>query len=456
MVKYASRCLASRAIIIIKPRELEQIKININKFITFVGNIMSRGSSLSSSTNQANPSASQLQPSQSNQAISTPTTNSNPFDPTSFTPPVRLRAEDLRAPPPKRQRNGSTGPGASSPASTPIDAKTPNTPANQASPQLGKSPNLDAKDGKAKKRKSSSAANSTLVNQVKPLEGGDPASILGLQMGASAELKRRKQEDLDSAKDPLAFFQNQFSNLQSVSQAHMAPDAVPVYLSQAMRGLRSPEFTSPSMVLSSIEAQQAAQQAAHNQQYASAVDPSPAFMPFPNLLRPKSPSAAPTPPPDDFDISFFIRDDDSQFADEDTTLADDPSAAPPDGSSPSTKAPQPRPPESAATPDLVQPTEGIEESPVSVKEAISPSKTSPVPSSVESGLSVPLHPSDPSADGPASGLKASVSPLLDTPSGGIFLMGEDAYFGGGLEGFEWDGPMAGADGGSTPASWLIS
>ena len=476
-------------------------------------------------------------------------------DPSTFA--GRLRPEDLRAPPPpKRARTSSVG-GIASPspaATTPAELRTPIN-AEQSPPSNGKSPasskkgtpkdsksslgggaNKKEKASAGNRKSSSSGAGRSTLDQVKeemekrdreedvvevPSQGPsvptgvvatDPASVLGLQMDGWEE-RRRQEEVRAAAKDPVSFFQTQWNNLHQAQLDASNAGGVPntfhdgaggsngldhTALARAMRDIRQPS-TYGSSSSSSYPIASTSSLPYNHLGYSS------------NSMQDSNQPASPkSPVEDNFDISFFL--DASQYEDEEADeeivapTEEDGGAANSQGSSSrkvgSSSSSDPRPID-AQTPDLLHSSGPHDESPASVKEAISPPRLLPFRSSTSSNtnatastsnppltnrstpnpfartttsanpsstdasttnagesLSV-LIPSSITGDTNPSSAK-SISPLpLQTPLGenGMEIwseMGEDSYFsGGGLGGgFDWEGTQLEGTNGSS--GWLIN
>jgi len=481
MHKWASRCVQGRGIIVVRPKDLEQIRGNTQKFIAYVGNMMSRISSSSaaasgstSSAGAANaniggqlnngagdlsgqvqqlPQQQQLQQ-QANggqltgSSVASGAAVTASFDPTSFNPPPRLRPEDLRPPPQKRARNTSVG---SSPANagSPSDARTPRTPANVGSPLVIESPagmtttRMEDPDrprppNQRKRKSSGSQLEGVPEEQLLPTASSASAfglgsfqaqqgsaagggSSLGLQVGGGGG--DRANELARAPDDPLAFLEAQWSKLQSIDStpAALGPAQADLGLGGMQLGSPAPDPRSVFVSTSSF----------YNSSNGGGVAPA--------VLK-----AEPPPPAAEeaFDISWFISDecyDDAAVA----NSADEP-AAPSGtsngggnntGSGASTggaKGGSDGRAIEAQTPDLLHST-GVEESPASTREALSPStvgsaagqrgafqQQQQTPSSL-SRLSIPQSGSTSSA------AKTPVVPL-ETPVDQLFDMGPDSYF----------------------------
>ncbi|KAL7413298.1 hypothetical protein BDY24DRAFT_64307 [Mrakia frigida] len=468
-------------------------------------------------------------------------------DPSTFA--GRLRPEDLRAPPPsKRARTSSVG-GIASPspaATTPAELRTPIN-AEQSPPANGKSPasskkgtpkaagNKKEKPSAGNRKSSTSGTGRSTLDQVKeelekrdreedvvevPSQGPsvptgvvatDPASVLGLQMDGWEE-RRRQEEVRAAAKDPVSFFQSQWNNLHQAQIDASNAGGVPntfhdggggpngldhTALARAMRDIRQPS-TYGSSSSSSYPIASTSSLPYNSLGYSS------------NSIQDSNRPASPKSPVEDFDISFFL--DASQYEDEEEAdeeivapTEDDGGAGNSQGSSSrkvgSSSSSDPRPID-AQTPDLLHSSGPHDESPASVKEAISPPRLLPFRSSNTNATastsdsanlpppltnrstpnpfarnnSISANPS--SADASAESLSVlipssiagdtnpssskSISPLpLQTPLGenGMEIwseMGEDSYFsGGGVGGgFDWEGTQLEGTNGSS--GWLIN
>lgn len=483
MHKWASRCVQGRGIIVVRPKDLEQIRGNTQKFIAYVGNMMSRISSSSAAAASASASSAsatnaaggqlnngagdlsnqvqQLQQQQQQQqqqlqqqanggqltgsSVASGAPAPATFDPTSFNPPPRLRPEDLRPPPQKRARNTSVG---SSPANagSPSDARTPRTPANVGSPLIIESPagmtttRMEDPDRprppNQRKRKSSGSQLEGVPEEQLPTAASASAfglggfqgqqgsaagaSSLGLQVG-----NERSNEIARAPDDPLAFLEAQWSKLQSIDSSPAALGPVQADLGFGGMQLASPAPDPKSVFVSTSSF--------YNSSNGGGVAPA--------VLK-----SEPAPPAAEeaFDISWFISDecyDDAAV----TNPVDEPAAT--DGASSSggagggggnssgsnsgAKGGSDGRAIEAQTPDLLHST-GVEESPASTREALSPStagsgqrgtqqQQQQTPSSL-SRLSIPQSGSTSSA------AKTPVVPL-EPPVDQLFDMGPDSYFG---------------------------
>lgn len=481
MHKWASRCVQGRGIVVVRPRDLEQIRGNTQKFISYVGNMMNR---INSGSSLSNADASSSMPQRSTSGP-LPTNN---FDPSSFNPPNRLRPEDLRPPPQKRQRNASITGSVSSPAGagSPNDARTPRTPANAGSPLVIDSPagmtsTRDDPDrpriGNQRKRKSSGSHLENVPEEQHQLGGSSfgpsfgavnptangGASSLGLQVGD------RLNETSAATEDPLAFLEAQWSKLQSIdsNQTSLAPVQADLGL-----GLPSAFDTAPKSVFVSTSSF-----FTHSNQLAATTTADVA-----------PPPAEPALVEEPFDISYFISDD-VQYADDDlqppTAPADDESAPPPTAPALTTKASSTDSQAGvtadmsalhfdgraidAQTPDLLH-SGGVEESPASIKEALSPSNAAGYQNtSAASTLSARSTQSRPSLDIPPTTAQGTTSSLskspvlpLETPVDQLpWTMGEETYFGGLGDDFQFDPAALNVDVNGLPISdganpWMTS
>jgi hypothetical protein len=226
--------------------------------------------------------------------INPPSSNELPLaagpSPNAFVPPTTLRREDLRAPPAKRARNSSSG---GSPAAMYGTGNTPTPIVLDHSPASERLSPPSARKDSARRpnpaRTRSSSDNNHVQSstpavlhlarvqeqlernetETKRGSGGnemtgvvDNSSILGLQMEESDRTRltsgglqqQQQQQQPDVEKDPVAFFENQWSRLQA---AHSSD---PQVLTRAMHDLRrqslqstgslgSPNVDGPSSVL---------------------------------------------------------------------------------------------------------------------------------------------------------------------------------------------------------------